>query len=305
VPSRQTIARRLRRGLSHLRPTAADPLPPTTWDHAWDTPTERRPTFPGLVSQACTRDQIDTDTYLRWNERLNSTRYWHRKQWEWHYILQAIEESGELRPDRRALGFGVGTEPITPYLAAQGVLVTATDLPPGSADVDHWSDSGQHAAQLDDMNADGICDPDTFRRNVTFRPVDMTKIPNDLSGFDITWSSCAFEHLGSLEAGMAFMTSQMRCVRPGGVAVHTTEFNVSSNIDTVSSGTNVAYRRRDIEELMRRLRADGHGVEATFFVGDHEMDRHIDVYPWTNTHLKSTMDRFVITSFGLIVRAAD
>ena len=57
-----------------------------------------------------------------------------------------------------------------------------------------------------------------------FRAVDMNDIPPDLRGFDFTWSSCALEHLGTLRAGADFVVEQMTCLRPGGVAVHTTEY---------------------------------------------------------------------------------
>ena len=54
----------------------------------------------------------------------------------------------------------------------------------------------------------------------------MNHLPDDLRGFDFTWSSCALEHLGTLAAGADFVVAQMDCLRPGGVAVHTTEFLV-------------------------------------------------------------------------------
>ena len=52
-----------------------------------------------------------------------------------------------------------------------------------------------------DLNDRLLCPPARFDQLVTFRPVDMTAIPDDLAGFDFCWSSCALEHLGSLAAG--------------------------------------------------------------------------------------------------------
>jgi hypothetical protein len=43
---------------------------------------------------------------------------------------------------------------------------------------------------------------------------------------------------------------------------------------------------------------------VTFGLGDAPEDRHIDRDPWSNTHLKIQTDRYVVTSFGLIVRKA-
>ena len=145
--------------------------------------------------------------------------------------MQALQVAGMVRPGRRGLGFGVGVEPITPYLAAQGCSILATDLP-SSADASvAWNDTGQHAARLADLNREGLCPADDFAARVEFRAVDMNAIPDDFADFDFAWSSCAMEHLGSLQAGIDFLERQLRCVKPGGITVHTTEFNVSSNDD--------------------------------------------------------------------------
>jgi hypothetical protein len=85
---------------------------------------------------------------------------------------------------------------------------------------------------------------------VNFRPVDMRdlRLPWDET-FDFLWSSCSLEHLGSLEAGMDFVKQSTDLLKPGGVAVYTTEFNVSSNDETLTSGPLVVYRKRDVEKL--------------------------------------------------------
>ena len=42
---------------------------------------------------------------------------------------------------------------------------------------------------------------------VSLRHVDMNHVPADLAGrFDIVWSACALEHLGSIANGLRFMT---------------------------------------------------------------------------------------------------
>ncbi len=59
-------------------------------------------------------------------------------------------------------------------------------------------------------------------QRVQYRYVDMSEIPDDLTGFDFTWSSCAFEHLGDLAAGRsssrarcaAWSPVAWRCIRP-------------------------------------------------------------------------------------------
>lgn len=226
----------------------------------------------------------------------------HRKMWEWLFICQALAERDMLRPGRAGVGFGVGREPLVSLFAAQGCRVVATDLDAEAARAAGWTDSGEeHAAGLGDLNEYGLCAPEQFDRLVTFRPVDMTRLPADLGRFDFSWSSCAFEHLGSIDAGLAFVERQMDYVLPGGVAVHTTEYNVSSDEDTVATGGTVLYRRRDIEALVERLAGRGYDVWCDFSQGDTPQDQHVDVPPFTDVHLRTELGAFVTTSLALVI----
>jgi hypothetical protein len=245
---------------------------------------------------------MQSKEYAAWCDRLGVATLVHRKLWEWCYALQVLDDAGMLQPGRRGLGFGVGTEPITAILAARGVDVVATDLPPQADAAASWRETGQHADQLADLNHEELCDPAHFARKVSFRAVDMNDVPADLTGFDFTWSSCAMEHLGSLTAGLAFFERQLDCLRPGGVGVHTTEFNVSSDDATIETGHTVLYRARDIEELVYRMRKQGHAMRATFALGSTPEDLHVDTEPFTNTHIRTQSGEFAHTSFGLVVR---
>ena len=129
----------------------------------------------------------------------------------------------------------------------------------------------------------------------------MNAIPEDLRGFDFTWSSCALEHLGSLGAGTDFVVRQMECLRPGGTAVHTTEYVLTSTDDTVEAGGTVLYRRRDIEALVARLRDAGHAIEVDFTEGDSPDDLHVDVPPYSDVHLRTRLGAYVTTSLALVV----
>lgn len=269
----------------------------------WEPRDQREPTFPGLTSQACTAAQIASPEYAAWCERFGEPVLMHRKQWEWCFIAQALGEAHVLHPGSRGVGFGVGREPLTAVIAAHGCDVVATDLAAGTGDAAHWSAAGQHADALEDLNTAGLCPPDEFAARVQFRPVDMRAIPDDLVDFDFSWSCCALEHLGTLTHGRDFFLRQLRCLRPGGVAVHTTEYNVNSDDDTVEEGDTVVYRRRDIESLLDAVRALGGEMHVTFGLGTRHEDRHIDSPPWTGPHLKIAAYGFVLTSFGIIVRA--
>jgi len=265
----------------------------------------------------CTEETLMDPVMLAWADRIRAA--WdrtntgapvltHRKIWEWVFIIEALHERGMLGHGRRGLGFGVGQDPLAALFASLGCRIVATDIGADRAGAG-WVESGQHAAGVDALNRDGICDPADFEERVTFRTVDMRAIPADLlrGEFDFAWSACALEHLGSLAAGQEFLLRQMDCLRPRGVAVHTTEFNVGSDRDTVGVGDTVLYRRRDVEYLAAALRSLGHGIELDFDPGSTPADRHVDTPPWGGPHLKIQLERFVTTSLGIIVEksAAD
>lgn len=265
-----------------------------------------------LQSQLCRLDSLTSPALRRWGDRLRPM--WdpdgtdpkemivHRKMWEWLFICAALDERDMLRPGRRGIGFGVGKEPLVSLFAARGCQVLATDLPPQDAEAAGWTGSGaEYAGGLAGLNEAGLCEPATFAERVMFREVDMNALPPDLGQFDFSWSSCAFEHLGSIDAGMNFVVAQMEVVRPGGVAVHTTEYNLSSDADTVETGGTVLFRRSDLEQLAGRLRGRGYRISLDLSEGDTPADHHVDVPPFSDIHLRTVLDRFVTTSVALVV----
>lgn len=262
----------------------------------------RRPaTLRDAISQPCTFDQIRSSEYQALCDRLRIRPLHHRKTWEWVYILQVLEDHGMLHPGRRGLGFGVGNEPIAAYAASTSVSIVATDLPASAARAKQWRNSGEHADKLADLNAAGLCDDDAFRKRASFRPVDMREIPDDLQSFDFVWSSCAMEHLGSLDAGLEFFERQLACLKPGGIGVHTTEYNVDPVGPTLSDGLTVLYQRAHLEALVYAMRKQGHRMKITFRTGTRPEDLHVDPPPFTNTHIRTQTLGCTHTSFGLVV----
>lgn len=257
------------------------------------------------VSQTCTAAQFDEPAYDRWLERLKLEKHRHRKQWEFVYVLQVLARYGVLVPDARGLGFGVGSEPLPAMMAAMGARVTATDLDPGDPRAKDWAETDQHGG-LDALRRPDICDEASFAERVAFRAVDMGDVPGDLTGYDFVWSTCALEHLGSIRAGAAFVERSLACLRPGGLAVHTTELNCSSDADTVTEGGTVLFRRRDLDRLAVELVSHGHGVaQLKYDLGDLPQDGFVDLPPYgREPHLKLALDGYVTTSFGMVVRRA-
>lgn len=270
---------------------------------------------PMLTSQLCKQETLTSPAFVAWADQLRPG--WdgsgagppvilHRKLWEWLFITQALAERGMLAPGRRGLAFGVGQEPLVAFFASLGCEVLATDLDPAGAAAAGWTDTGvEYAGGLEGLNLHGLCDPVSFAERVSFRALDMNEIPSDLTGFDFTWSSCAFEHLGTITRGQQFILNQMACLAPGGVAVHTTEYNVASNQETVEAGGTVIFRRRDLESLAARLSQEGHRVDCDFSEGTHPADVHVDAPPFSDVHLRLRLGDFVATSYGLIVERGE
>lgn len=272
----------------------------------------------GLESKLSTQSDIESDWFAHWCSELKLPLMVHRKIWEYAYLMQAIHDGGGLRPGVRGLGFGCGTEPLASYFAARGMDVVMTDLPPDDARSSDWATNNEYAASLEHAHHANLVDRDTFLARVSHRHVDMNAIPGDLTGFDMCWSVCALEHLGSIDRGLAFVENALACLRPGGIAVHTTEFNINPDGATIDNWLTVLFQRRHIEALVDRLRQQGHHVAPlNFDPGDKPLDQFIDLPPWHDAtmghvsaglgqplHLKVAIDGFACTCIGLIITKA-
>ena len=269
-------------------------------------------TEPPLIAvELCQQEAYDQPWFQELCGELKlSSEQFNRKYWEYGFIVRELRQRGLLAPGRKGLGFGTGREHLVAYFAKRGCEILATDLDSATAAQRGWVGTNQHSHSVQNLFIEGIGDFAGFSRLVQFRTVDMNQIPVDLLAgqFDFTWSTCSFEHLGSLEHGRQFLLNQMRCLKPGGVAVHTTEFNLSSNDATLDRGETVLYRRRDLEDIARAIAAE-HGIavnriELNFDPGAGPMDRYIDIPPYSThpqlNHLKLLLGNFVCTSVGLL-----
>lgn len=259
-----------------------------------------------VQSCACTQARCATPSYFDWCARLGLTPGLHRWCWEKVHIARALDAFGVVGQDHRGLGFGVGGEPLVAWFAGQGCDIVATDLASNDDRTDAWAVGSAAPGTRAALERPELCPPDQFRARVTLRSVDMNAIPTDLAGFDFCWSACALEHLGTLDRGAEFVMRSLECVRPGGVAVHTTELNVSSDDDTLAEGDVVLYRSRDLRALAERLTRDGHEVAPLDLdTGNGAFDRYAMPTGTDNTPtLKVRIDRFVSTTFALVIRRA-
>ena len=228
---------------------------------------------------------------------------YHRKLWEWTFILHELIEAGVITEGARGLGFGVGTEALPAVFAASGIDVVATDAPdPGT-----WVVGNQHSGSVDQLLHPEVAPDAVVRRHVTHQACDMNNIDPTLTGFDFNWSSCSFEHLGSIEKGLDFVVNAIEMtLKPGGIGVHTTELNVQSATETVTEGGTVLFRMSDLQRLSDRLTARGHHV-APITVGppSSAIDLHVDTAPYTPIHLRLKVAGFTTTSVGLVIRRGE
>jgi hypothetical protein len=188
----------------------------------------------------------------------------HRKFWEWAYIVHIAQSRGVVAPGKRALGFGVGA--------------------PQSVDNAQGCSSTGYSNAVEAIPYNGILDKNTFLQRLQFQKCDMNNIGDDVQGYDFCWSSCALEHLGSLRLGMDFIINSVeKTLNIGGIACHTTEYNLSSNGDTVESGSTVLYRRSDLDALIAELRERGHQLDEFIIAPDaHFLDGYVDTPPFAS-----------------------
>jgi hypothetical protein len=215
--------------------------------------------------------------------------------------MQALQHYGYLESGKKGLGFGVGREQLPALMANFGCAVTATDLHADSFISKQWAATGQHSTSVSQLNSQKICPESIFLDKVTFRFIDMNLIPSDLNNFDFIWSSCALEHLGPMKCCVDFILNSLDCLAPGGIAIHTTEFNLSSNTVTVEDAPTVLFRYSDIEDIAKAIKDRNCRMEINFSRGVLPLDNYVDYEPLGGAHLNLMASGYVSTSFGIII----
>lgn len=256
------------------------------------------PQFERPDSQLVTASQIYEETYRAASNRLHYPQTMDRKIWEYSYVLHAIQTYARTGPGSRGLVFGCGMERLTAVLAADGAEIVATDYVVDNAK--NWEARG-----LDDLYHEPFIAREDFDARVSFRHQDMNAIDDDLRNFDFIWSTGSLEHIGSHANGVNFVVNAMECLKPGGIAVHTTEFTTTSETVHQDFGELSFYCRADIEGLAERLIEQGHQIVLNFTRGDTPADHHVDVAPFHGGRtLLAHFETHVITSIGLIIQKA-
>lgn len=145
--------------------------------------------------------------------------YVHRKSWEWVQTIYGLDWLGMLRADHRALGVGVGWEPLSFFFSNLLDEVVATDL---YALDDEWTSREGSPKILEDPDPYA---PYPYRKNrLRFLRMDGRSLDFPNSSFDVVWSCSSIEHFGGHVGAQQAMLEIERVLRPGGVASVITEY---------------------------------------------------------------------------------
>lgn len=263
---------------------------------------------------------FNTIEYKKFCDDIHEEPRYHRKQWEFYVIQKEILEHFHGNIEKKiGLGFAVGQEVLLPYFVKKGAAIIGTDLDPSSETSKGWIDSNQHLSNNVPLN--NIVDEKTFNTHFHMDYVDMNNIPAKYlhNQHDFIWSSCALEHLGSTQKGLDFIINSLACLKPGGVAVHTTEFSMSSHTEHFEHAQSAIYSRYLILNLINDIRLLGYDVKPIQFQREHSpINNHVDKPPYTNgkscencshifrdvknTHLNLLLhDNVVSTSLYLVI----
>jgi SAM-dependent methyltransferase len=140
----------------------------------------------------------------------------HRKIWEFNQALYGLKTLKRLAPGATALGIGCGHEELMYFLANRVRRVIATDLYEGTwiggeSDADVLAHPAKYA-------------PFKYREDhLEVRRMDALALSADDESVDFVFCLSSIEHFGKLSDKLQALREMFRILKPGGVAVLTTE----------------------------------------------------------------------------------
>ena len=259
------------------------------------------PTIAAPVSQACTPAQFAEPAFATWAKPLKLDAVRSRRNWAFAYVIQVLRLYGLLQPGARGVGFGVHDEPVPAFLAANGVSTVATDRGPG-----HELSAGEANALREALRVPGIADAAAFDAHVAFRSADPAAIPRDLVNFDFAWSIDAASRLGSIMAALNFLRGSIRCLRPGGLAVHVMDYDLrTGGAAPIETPEITLLRRNDLEQVAVDLISLGHEVaQIKIESGKLRWRQHVDLPGDAAPEVLAATANVPGTAFGIVVRRA-
>ena len=249
-------------------------------------------------SQLCTASQFKDAAFHEIVEAMRAQPGKRRGLWEQVWTVSMLATEGMVAPGRRGLGIETGSERISALLASRGVEVLATGSgasTPAAMEIRRVRLFYPEVVHIEDF--DQLC------RFAELDPRRVDSLPAD--GFDFCWSVGMPGRLHSIEAALDFLEASLAPLRPGGLAVHSFAFNLTSDQTTWEFPDLVILRRCDIEALAERLGKAGHRI-LTFNThpGYDPADERVTTQPATTTGHRQRHGVVVSTSFGLAIRKA-
>jgi SAM-dependent methyltransferase len=145
-----------------------------------------------------------------------SPEVFHRKIWEFNQALYGLRSLNRLSPDAVALGIGCGHEELMYFLANRIRRVIATDLYEGT-----WI-GGESEADV--LSHPAKYAPFKYREDhLEIRRMDALALEADDATVDFAFCLSSIEHFGRLQDKLKALREMHRILKPGGVAVLTTE----------------------------------------------------------------------------------
>lgn len=256
------------------------------------------PTMETPVSQLCTAAQFKEPVFTELAKAMELADCLHRSVWESVWIAAILATLGCIAPGKSALGLGVTRERIASLLASRGMSVSTIRMAETAN-----ADLPQQYALLN-LFYPTIVAIEDFDQLV--RMTDGARggpLSDARADVDCVWSQAVAHRLGSAAAGADFIMRSMEALRPGGVAVHTLNLNLSSNTEPAAGEAFMAFRRADLDALTERLTQTGYEVlPSNLHPGLDEADALVDAPPFGLPHLKVLVGGAVLGSFGLAIR---
>jgi hypothetical protein len=209
---------------------------------------EGAPSFHSPISQPMTSAQLAETAYRDRAETLPPQLATPETQWPHAFVLQALDTYDMFHPGTRGLALGDEACILASQLGLMNREIVAARDPSRSGD--RPSSEALSAAPVSAL------------------ALDFTDIPDDLRGFDFIWSVNAANRMGSAMAARSFIESAMRCLRPGGLAVHV--FDMAILPAAADGDGSIAIVRSEIERLALTLIARSNDIAQLNFGGMNE-----------------------------------
>ncbi len=209
------------------------------------------PRLESPCSQLCTAAQFQEEAFHTIVAAMGVRAGRTRGLWEQVWIVACLVAHSMVEPGRRGLGIETARERVAALVAARGVQVRAVGAGPPDPKL-------REARRLQLFHPEAVHIED-FDERVAYDPLEVAQIGGlTEERFDFCWSMGLPDRLGTVQAALDAIEASLVPLRPGGLALHTVGFNLTSDDHTWELPGLVLLRRRDIEALAERLAAQGH-----------------------------------------------